>query len=73
MNKRKLVSFMKLYGDTGSSLAEYLGIVRSTFSAKLNESNGAEFTQGEISMIKNRYNLSAEQVDDTFFNEKVSN
>ncbi len=72
MDKRKLESLMRLHGDTGGTLAEYLGIARSTFSAKLNETNGAEFTQGEISMIKKRYDLNAEQVDDTFFNEKVS-
>ena len=71
MDKRKLESLMRLHGDTGGTLAEYLGIARSTFSAKLNETNGAEFTQGEISMIKRRYDLNAEQVDDTFFNEKV--
>lgn len=72
MDKRKLESLMRLHGDTGGTLAEYLGIARSTFSAKLNETNGAEFTQGEISMIKRRYDLNAEQIDDTFFNEKVS-
>ena len=63
---------MKRNGDTGGDLAECLGIARSTFSAKLNETNGAEFTQGEIAIIKRRYQLSAEQIDDTFFTEKVS-
>lgn len=72
MDKRKLEALMKLHGDTGGTLADYLGIARSTFSAKLNETNGAEFTQGEISAIKKRYELNAEQVDDTFFAEKVS-
>lgn len=72
MDKRKLEALMKLNGDTGGTLADYLGIARSTFSAKLNETNGAEFTQGEISAIKKRYGLNAEQVDDTFFAEKVS-
>ena len=72
MDKRKLEAIMKLNGDTGGDLAECLGIARSTFSAKLNETNGAEFTQGEIAIIKRRYQLSAEQIDDTFFTEKVS-
>ncbi len=72
MNKLKLESIMKLNGDTGTSLAEYLGIARSTFSAKINETNGAEFTQSEISMIKERYSLSAEDVVAIFFMAKVS-
>ena len=72
MNKNALESVMKLHGDTGGTLAQYIGIVRSTFSAKINETNGAEFTQGEILAIKQRYNLTAEQVNDIFFAEKVS-
>lgn len=72
MNKRKLEAFMKLNGDTGSSLAEYLGIARPTFSLKINE-NGAEFTQGEIAKIIDKYSLSAEDVSDIFFASQVSN
>lgn len=68
MNKLKLESIMKLHGDTGTSLARYLGMARSTFSAKLNETNGAEFTQGEISKIKEKYSLNAEEVESVFFN-----
>lgn len=71
MDKRRLESVMKLHGDTGSDLAEYLGIARSTFSLKINE-NGAEFTQGEITKIKQRYDLSAEDIDHIFFESKVS-
>lgn len=72
LDKKRLESIMKLFGDTGITLSEYLGISRSTFSAKLNEANGAEFTQGEISKIKQRYSLNAEQVDTIFFGQKVS-
>lgn len=72
MNKLLLESTMKLFGDTGSSLSEYLGISRSRFSAKLNEKNGAEFTQGEIRKIRDKYKLSAEAVFNIFFDEKVS-
>lgn len=72
MNKNKLESVMKLHGDTGTSLSVFLGIARSTFSAKLNETNGAEFTQGEISKIKNKYELTAPEVVEIFFTEKVS-
>lgn len=72
MNKNLLESKMKLYGDNGSTLSEYLGISRSTLSSKINETNGREFTQREISKIKFRYNLSAEEIDCIFFNQKVS-
>lgn len=72
MRKNELEAMMKLNGDTGNTLSEYLGIARSTFSAKLNETNGAEFTQGEILAIKTKYSLTAEQVDRIFFAAKVS-
>lgn len=72
MNKLMLESVMKLHGDTGGSLAKYLGIARPTFSAKINETNGAEFTQGEIKKIKEKYALNAEDVDMIFFTQKVS-
>ena len=39
MNKAKLESLMKLNGDTGITLSAYLGISRTTFSAKINETN----------------------------------
>lgn len=72
MNKRLLESAMKAYGDTGATLSKFLGIARSTFSAKINETNGAEFTQGEISKIKGRYSLDATEIDKIFFDIKVS-
>ncbi len=72
MNKKKLESIMKLYGDTGTSLSIFLGIARSTFSAKLNETNGAEFTQGEIINIKNKYELNPNEIAEIFFDEEVS-
>lgn len=65
MNKALLESKMKLFGDTGGSLAEYLGISRSTFSSKIN--GKADFTQKEIALIKAKYNLSADEVDGIFF------
>lgn len=70
MNKKKLESVMKLFDDTGQTLAEYLGIARPTFSNKLNETRGAEFTQGEIRMMKERYNLTAQDVDAIFLIQK---
>ena len=68
MNKNKFESIMKLHGDTGTSLANYLGMARRTFSLKINETDGAEFTQGEIFAIKEKYNLTPEDVVSIFFN-----
>lgn len=67
MNKNALLAKMVLHGDNGGTLSDYLGISRGTFSAKINETNGAEFTQKEIMMIKEKYNLTAEDIDHIFF------
>lgn len=72
MNKNQLRSFMVLNGDNDGKLAEYLGLSRSRFSAKINETGGAEFNQGEISKIKQRYNLTANEIDSIFFDQRVS-
>lgn len=71
MNKRELKAVMVRNGDTGTSLAKWLGMARSTFSQKINE-NGTAFTQKEMSAIKHRYNLSADEMDMIFFADKVS-
>lgn len=67
MNGAKLRSVMVLHGDTTTDLAEYLECTPQTIYNKLKE-NGTEFTRPEIIKIKNRYNLTPEQVDDIFFN-----
>lgn len=72
MDTNKLKSKMALYGDNGQKLAEYLNISRSTLSYKMNETNGAEFTQREILKIKEKYSLTSKEVDEIFFNSKVS-
>lgn len=72
MDKNRLESVMRLNGDTGTTLAEHLGIARSTFSAKINETNGAEFTQSEIRSIIKKYELAPTDVVLIFFTEKVS-
>jgi DNA-binding transcriptional regulator YiaG len=68
----RMKSIMVLHGDTSAVLAGAIGVSPQTFSAKINERNGAEFTQGEISKIRERYNLSPEEIDSIFFKEKVS-
>lgn len=72
MNKRMLESKMKLFGDTQMILANAIGISTSRFSAKINKYDGAEFTQSEINAIKDRYKLSAKEVDNIFFTTEVS-
>lgn len=72
MNKLRLESVMRLHGDTGTSLARYIGISRTTFSAKINETNGGEFTQGEISKIIGKYSLNPDDVMLIFFEDKMS-
>jgi len=72
MHKNMLVSKMKLHGDTQTDLAEYIGISLQRFSAKLNSTGGAEFTQTEIQKIKEKYNLTSEEVDMIFFGQNVS-
>lgn len=66
MNKRMLRSIMVLNGDSNKELADYLGISMQSLSYKMNE-NKSEFKQGEIALIKARYNLDAEQVEAIFF------
>ena len=66
MNKDLLRSVMVLHGDTNRSLAAFLGISEQSVSNKINE-NGSEFRQGEIARIKERYNLTSEQIDLIFF------
>lgn len=72
MNANKLRAMMALHGDTGKVLSGVLNITQSRFSAKLTGRGGAQFTQGEIQAIKDRYDLTPEQVDDIFFDIGVS-
>ena len=68
MKKELLRSIMVLHGDTNKDLADYLGITEQSVSNKINE-NGTEFKQGEIRLIRTRYNLTSDQVDRIFFTE----
>lgn len=72
MNKNMLVGIMYSNGDTQENLAQAIGCSLQRFNAKLNERDGAEFTQGEIYAIKERYNLTPGQVDGIFFTKFVS-
>ena len=65
MDKKELRIHMVKYGDTQETLANAMNISLSRLNAKIN-CNGAEFTQNEILFIKQRYNLSASDVDAIF-------
>lgn len=67
MNSALFRSIMTLHGDTNRDIAILLDITEASVSAKINE-KGTEFKQGEIAKIKDKYNLSPEQVDSIFFN-----
>lgn len=72
MNKEKLKGFMLLNGDKPEDLASALNIAVSSLSRKMNSYNDADFTQKEIAVIKERYKLNPQQVDEIFFADVVS-
>ena len=72
VNRKLLKSKQALHGDIDSTLAAALGITPQTFSLKVNEKNGAEFTTGEMKGIKLRYNLTDEEFTAIFFASEVS-
>lgn len=67
MNAKLLKSKMVLFGDTNTTLAAALNISTTRLSAKINETNGAEFNQSEIKIIKERYDLTNDEVILIFF------
>ena len=67
MNKALLKSKISLYDHNFSDLALVVGCSRTRLSAKLNETEGAEFKKSEIEKIKKEYSLTAEEVDLIFF------
>ena len=66
MNKNLLRYYMALNGDTNKELATLLGCTEQSVSGKINK-KGTEFKQGEIAKIRDRYHLSAEQIEAIFF------
>ena len=65
-----LRSKIVLHDDTNDELASALGIHRATFYKKLN--GNSEFVASEIIAIKERYNLTVQEVQDIFFANEVS-
>jgi plasmid maintenance system antidote protein VapI len=64
-----LVSKMKLFGDNQTDLANAMNLSLASVNAKIN--GKSNWTQSEISFIKDRYNLTPEEVIEIFFNESV--
>jgi DNA-binding XRE family transcriptional regulator len=54
-------------GMTQGDVAEKIGVSLSRFNAKINETDGAEFSLGEVQALKGLLNLNSEQVDQIFF------
>ena len=67
MNVKLFRSIMVLHNDTNKTLADFLKVSEQTVCNKINE-NGTQFKQNEIAMLVKRYNLTAEQITDIFFN-----
>ena len=57
---------MVKHGDTQEKLALAMGISLSRLNAKI-KSNNAEFKQTEMLFIKERYKLTAKEVNEIFF------
>lgn len=72
MNKNVLVSIMKLHGDNQVDLADYLELSLSRCNAKINGTGGADFTGDEMRKIKQKYNLTNEDMGKIFFATDVS-
>lgn len=67
MNKALLASVIVKNNETQAIVAEALGISLSRLNAKINEREGAEFTQGEIQFFIDRYHLTADDAMAIFF------
>lgn len=64
LNKNVLKSKMVLHGDKSDDLAKALGISHATMSYKLNGIK--DFSQTEMAVIKRRYELTADEIDQIF-------
>ena len=68
MDKNKLKAIMILNGDNCEKLAKYLNISKNTLYRKLKQEK-TEFTRNEIAEIKEKYNLTPNEIDNIFFNK----
>ena len=66
MNSSNLKAVMAKNDDTQEKLAEYLGLQVSSVNARIN--GKTEFRRSEINAIRERYQLSAKETMEIFFN-----
>lgn len=66
MNKRAFRAKMEYFGDTYESLATFLGLSLQSVSNKVN--GNYPFNQTEISKLKEKWNLTNDEVNEIFFN-----
>lgn len=67
MNTNLLKAKIVENGDTQAQLAAALGISASNMNDKIN--GKSDFRQNEIAAIRNRYCLTADEVDRIFFDQ----
>ena len=70
MNTQMLKGKIAEHGDTQAQLAEAMGISASNLNDKIN--GKVSFRQNEIAAIRDRYHLSAQEVDLIFFSKELS-
>ena len=70
MNSQMLKGRIMEHGDTQAQLADAMGISASNLNDKIN--GKVYFRQNEIAAIRNRYHLSAQEVDFIFFSQVLS-
>ena len=70
MNSNLLKATIIKNGDTQEKLAKDMGLQTSALNMRIN--GKIEFRRNEIIFIKQRYNLSSDEIDSIFFDEIVS-
>ncbi len=72
MNSNLLKGALKAQGLTQRTTAQLIGMSASRFSAKINGTNGAEFSLGEAKKLRDLLRLDTATCDAIFFNAAVS-
>lgn len=66
LNRDLLKGAIRSHGMTQEDVALKIGISLSRFNAKINETNGAEFSLGEVKSIRQLLDLSNDQFASIF-------
>lgn len=67
MNANLLKGEIKKAGYTQADVATKIGLSLSRFNAKINGTNGSEFTLAEVRAFKTLFGFSSETIDEIFF------